>query len=112
MTADAFRRLTLNLPESVEGSHMGHPDFRVAGKIFATLGPGEVWGMLKLTPKQQTELVAGHPKAFEPFNGAWGRRGCTKVLLKSATKAAVAPALVAAWANTAPKKLLDRLDQA
>jgi hypothetical protein len=112
MTADAFRRLALNLPESVESSHMGHPDFRVGGKIFATLGPGEVWGMLKLTPKQQTELVSKHPKAFEPFNGAWGRRGCTKVLLKSATKAAVMSALVAAWANTAPKKLLDQLDQA
>ena len=50
MTADEFRRLALSLPEAVESSHMDHPDFRVAGKIFATLGPDETWGMVKLTP--------------------------------------------------------------
>ena len=51
VTADAFRRLALSLPEAVEGSHMGHADFRVCGKIFATLGPDETWGMVKLTPE-------------------------------------------------------------
>src|SRR5689334_13790679 len=109
MTAHAFRRLVLSLPEVVEGSHMGHPDFRVGGKIFATLGPDETWGMVKLTPKQQAELLAEHPQAFEPFNGAWGRRGATKVILKAATKAAVTPALVAAWKNAAPTKLASEL---
>src|SRR5438874_7297170 len=101
MTADAFRRLALSLPEAVEGSHMGHADFRVGGKIFATLGPDESWGMVKLTPEQQVEFVRLTPKIFEPISGAWGRRGATKVVLKAATKTAVVPALVAAWKNTA-----------
>jgi hypothetical protein len=112
MTADAFRRLALSLPEAIEGAHMDHPDFRVGGKIFATLGPDETWGMVKLTPQQQAAFIEQHPKVFEPFNGAWGRRGCTKVLLKVATRSAVAPALVAAWSNTAPKRLLEQLDDA
>jgi len=106
MTAAQFRRLALNLPDVIESSHMNHPDFRVAGKIFATLGPQEAWGMVKLTPKQQTEFIKKHPKAFEPVNGAWGRQGATKVLLQTATKAAVAPALVVAWTNIAPDRLL------
>lgn len=101
MTPAAFRALALNLPEAVESAHMGHPDFRVGGKIFVTLGPDETWGMVKLTPAQQAAFVAAKPIIFEPFHGAWGRRGCTKVLLKPATKAAVTPALVAAWTNIA-----------
>ena len=109
MTPNQFRRLALNLPETIESAHMGHPDFRVAGKIFATLGPGEAWGMVKLTPQQQKEFVLAHPKIFEPINGAWGRRGCTKVILKAATKTALTPALVAAWRNTAPEDLADKL---
>lgn len=110
MTAAQFRVLALNLPEATESSHMNHPDFRVGGKIFATLGPKEAWGMVKLTPKQQAEFMKTHPRAFEPINGAWGRQGATKVMLKSATKAAVAPALVAAWTNIAPKRLIDEDD--
>ena len=107
MTEDAFRKLALNLPEAVEGSHMGHADFRVGGKIFATLGPDETWGMVKLTPEQQAEFVRAKPKMFEPISGGWGRRGATKVLLKAATKAAVTPALIAAWKNTAPPRLAE-----
>src|SRR5262245_7663776 len=107
MTPNQFRRLALNLPETIESAHMGHPDFRVAGKIFATLGPGEAWGMVKLTPQQQKEYVRAHPKVFEPINGAWGRRGATKVILKPATKATLTPALIAAWRNTAPNDLSD-----
>src|SRR5439155_3275184 len=71
MTADEFRSMALGLPEAVEQAHMDHPDFRVRGKIFATLGPDEAWGMVKLTPDQQQELVRRHPKVFQPFNGAW-----------------------------------------
>jgi hypothetical protein len=107
MTADTFRKLALQLPEAVEGSHMGHPDFRVGGKIFATLGPDGTWGMVKLTPEQQAETMRAKPKMFEPIKGTWGRRGATKVLLKSATKAAVLPAIVAAWQNAAPSRLVD-----
>jgi hypothetical protein len=107
MTADAFRHLALDLPEAIEASHMGHPDFRVGGKIFATLRPDGRWGMVKLTPEQQAEFIRAKPKVFEPFNGAWGRRGATKVVLRAATKAAVLPALLAAWQNTAPRRLID-----
>lgn len=105
MTANEFRELALALPEASEKSHMDHPDFRVKGKIFATLGPGERWGMVKLSPKQQKEFVRSEPDVFEPFQGAWGARGCTKVILEEATKKLVKPALIAAWHNTAPKGL-------
>jgi len=84
MTATEFRRLALALPEVVEAVHMGHPDFRVGGKIFATLGPDEKWGMVKLTPEEQAELIKSQPDAFHPASGAWGRRGCTIVRLRQA----------------------------
>ena len=107
MTPTQFRRLALDLPEAVEAAHMGHPDFRVDGKIFATLCPDETWGMVKLTPQQQAAFVGEHPKAFEPLNGAWGRHGCTEVILKASTKAIVAPALLAAWHNAASRRLTE-----
>jgi len=90
---------------------MGHPDFRVRGKIFATLGPNEEWGMVKLTPEQQRAFVQDEPKVFQPFNGAWGARGCTKVRLLPAKKQTVRRALVAAWRNTAPKRLSEQFQE-
>ena len=75
MTADQFRRLALSLPEATESAHMGHPDFRVKGKIFATLGPEEKSGMVKLTPDQQEQFVQAEPDVFDPCAGAWGERG-------------------------------------
>jgi hypothetical protein len=105
MTADEFRSLALELPEAVESAHMGHPDFRVGGKIFATLGPDEAWAMVKLTPEQQQAMVAAAPETFEPFAGAWGRRGSTRVTLASAATGLVQRALLAAWVNTAPERL-------
>lgn len=113
MKPDAFRRMALQLPEAEEASHMGHPDFRVRGKIFATLGPdgdGEAWGMVKLTPEQQAPLLEAEPDAFEPASGAWGRRGATIVRLRRARVATVRRALVAAWRNTASKALVRRYD--
>jgi hypothetical protein len=106
MTPKQFRSLALALPEASEQSHMGHPDFRVGGKIFASLGPDESWAMVKLTPDQQASFMAGDSGAFSPATGAWGRRGCTIIQLRKAKKASVEPALIAAWRNTAPKKLL------
>ena len=105
MTADEFREIALRLPEATEKEHMGDPDFRVKGKIFATLGPGENWGMVKLSPKEQKAFVRAEPDVFEPIKGAWGVRGCTRVCLEEATANMVRPALVAAWRNTAPKGL-------
>ena len=109
MTAQDFRELALSLPEATEASHVGHPDFRVRGKIFATLGPDDALGMAKLTPDQQALFVRTEPKVFQPVNGAWGRRGCTYVRLEAATEPAVRQALVAAWRNAAPKRLAQQL---
>lgn len=81
---------------------MGHPDFRVQGKIFATLGPSEEWGMVKLTPDEQAVYLRTEPEVFKPASGAWGRHGCTIVRLESATDESVRQALVAAWRNAAP----------
>ena len=102
MNANEFRKVALRFPESVEQSHMGHPDFRVRGKIFATLGPDDDWGMAKLTPEQQAPLVAEQPAVFQPASGAWGRRGCTIIQLQQADKLIVRQTLLLAWRNTAP----------
>jgi len=76
MTVDQFRDLALALPEATEATHTGHPDFRVSGKIFATLGPpGTGWGMVKLTPLQQRAFTSLQPRVFAPVAGAWGRGG-------------------------------------
>jgi hypothetical protein len=110
MTQDGFRRLALSLPEATEVGHMGHPDFRVRGKIFATLGyPEGGWGMVKLGAAQQTRLVERAPDVFVPAAGAWGRAGATHVHLRAADKATVRKALTAAWCNTAPKTLARQL---
>ena len=107
MTANEFRKLALNFPEAVEASHMGHPDFRVGGKIFATLGaPRDGWGMVKLTPLQQRLFIEEEPEVFVPVKGAWGRRGGTYVCLQAANKSISRKALAAAWSNTAPKRLV------
>jgi hypothetical protein len=111
VTADEFRRLALNLPEATEASHMAHPDFRVGGKIFATLDADDEWGMVKLTPEQQATLVRAEPHAFQPASGAWGRRGATIVRLSDADEPTVRQALRAAWRNIAPKRLVRQRDE-
>jgi len=101
-----FRRFALELARTDERQHMNHPDFRVGGKIFATLGyPSKERGMVKLTPAQQQEFVAAHPAAFEPVTGAWGRRGATSVVLAKAPQGALRAAILAAWRNYAPAEL-------
>jgi hypothetical protein len=106
LTLERFRRMALSLPEVVEEAHMGHPDFRVRGKIFATLcAPDERWGMVKLTPEQQDAFVQSEPKVFTLVKGGWGRRGATNVLLKAATVRTLRPALETAWSNAAPRSL-------
>jgi hypothetical protein len=98
MTAAAFRRLALGLPNVVEQAHMGHPDFRVEGRIFATLGyPGAGWAVVGLTPYDQDAFVKMDPRAFRPVTGRWGEQGATKIALRHATAAAVSAALKAAY---------------
>jgi hypothetical protein len=106
MTADAFRRLALSLPEAEERAHMDHPDFRVFGKIFATLGhPDASRGMVALTPGLQEQFVKASPKVFRPVPGGWGLRGATHVILATATLAILRPALEAAWQLASVKGL-------
>ena len=112
MTANDFRRLALSFPETEERAHMNHPDFRVCGKIFATLGyPDKSRGMVKLSPEQQHYFSKDHPDAFVPVKGAWGRRGATSVHLKAADQETLRKAIEAAWRNTAPKRLVLKLTQ-
>jgi hypothetical protein len=107
VTPDDLRRIALSLPQVAESSHMGHPDFRVAGKVFATLGwPDGAWAMVKLTADQQAMLVATMPKIFQPVSGGWGRRGSTDVRLAAADELAIENALATAWRNVAPKALV------
>jgi hypothetical protein len=106
MTADDFRRIALSLPEASQSDHMDHPDFRVRGRIFATLGyPDQDWGMVKLTPEQQSSFVRAEPAVFVPAKGAWGRRGSTTVRLETVDQVTLTSAIVAAWRNVAPKRL-------
>lgn len=106
MTSTDFRRIALSFPETSEQSHQGHPDFRVTGKIFATLGyPTAGWGMVKLAPEQQAEFVHDEPNVFVPVKGSWGTKGATNVALRPAKKATVKTALYAAWRTQAPKRV-------
>jgi hypothetical protein len=97
MTADDFRRLVLDVPGAVEGAHMGHPDFRANGRIFASLHSQDRYGMVKLQPEEQRELMRQYPGTFEPAAGAWGRQGCTNVRLESADRRGVKAAIALAW---------------
>ena len=107
MTPAQFRKLALSLPEATEGSHFGNPDFRVGGKIFATLALAKQgYGTLLLSPEDQLNLLADAPKYFSPVPGGWGRKGATRVLLAKVPSAICAAALRAAWRRKAPKRLL------
>lgn len=109
VTQREFREMALSFAETQAKSHMGHPDFRVAGKIFATIGyPDSTWGMVKLTPVEQRMLVDAEPEAFGPCAGAWGRRGATRVKLSAVKKATLRRALAAAWEFAAPPRLRAR----
>jgi len=106
MTANEFREMALSFPEAIESAHMRHPDFRVGGKIFATLGyPDEHSAMVKLSAEEQKEFVRIRPGVFTPVKGAWGRQGATNIDLPAATTEIVREAFAAAWRNTAPKRL-------
>ena len=104
MTSNEFRKMALEIPTAVERSHMHHPDFRVAVKIFASLGvPDKNWGMVKLTPEQQHAFIEKAPKIFKPCSGAWGRQGYTNIYLASAKAGIMRAALDAAAKNVAPR---------
>ena len=106
MTAEQFREMALSFPEAIEAAHMGHPDFRVGGKIFATLGyASEGRGVLLLSPDEQHEVIGQHPEMFESVPGGWGRRGSTQVILKQIARPVLEAAMRKAWQRKAPKRL-------
>ena len=102
---ELFRRLALQLPGAAEGAHMGHPDFRLNDRIFATLFAQEKGcGVVKLTPEQQESFIAEQPKSFFPVQGGWGRMGMTFVHLHEADEALIAGALNTAYRNLQKKQ--------
>jgi len=108
MNPAEFRALALSLPEAIEGAHMGHPDFRVGGKIFATLGvPDDDHAVVMLPPDEQSEYVHAAPTVFAPVHGAWGKGGATTVRLAAVTTSTMEAALVTAWRKRAPRRLTE-----
>jgi len=98
MTAADFRRVALSLEGAEEGSHMGAADFRVGGRIFATLASqSEGYGNLMLTPAEQAAFVEELPDVFVPIGGGWGRMGMTHIVLATATEDLLRGALETAW---------------
>jgi hypothetical protein len=103
MTATGFRRIALGMKDAIEGAHMGHADFRVSGRIFATLGyPDGKWGMVALTPEQQGDALRDHD-GLSPAKGAWGAKGATMVKLAAVDEETLGAALTQAWQNAVAK---------
>lgn len=104
MKADDFRRIALELQGAVESAHMNHPDFRIGGRVFASLGyPDEAWAIVALSPAEQDSFVCRSPHTFQPCNGVWCQRGATNPHLASATKAQARAALESAYQNVSSK---------
>lgn len=106
-TEKDFRRIVLGLEGAIESAHMGHPDFRANGRIFATLQHDRTWGALMLTPEQQKQLLSDYPGSFKPAAGAWGLAGSTLVHLPSVDNEVLGEVLTLAWQNriTKPTKI-------
>lgn len=108
MTPSQFRTIALGMPGASESSHMGHPDFRVGGKVFASLSwteEDEDCGMVRLTPEEQAEALKKWPGVFRPSAGAWGDRGYTHMCLAKARTQMLRELIGAAWRGAAPKGL-------
>ena len=114
MKPNDFRTIALRMQDAIEGEHMAHPDFRVNGRIFATLHPDGRQGMVKLTLDQQRDFIQQHPATFTPASGAWGRQGCTMVQLGAVDEEALGEAMTMAWqlavsAGKAKRKRVKRI---
>jgi hypothetical protein len=97
MNGNDFRRIALGMDGAVERSHMNHPDFRVNGRIFATLDHDETRGMVKLSPEEQAQFVRAYPEIFVPAAGAWGRQGCTLVAVADVDENVLGESVTLAW---------------
>ena len=109
MTPAQFRKLALSMPDVIEGEHHGHPDFRANGRVFASLHPDGMRAMVKVPLDEQRRLLISHGEAFAPATGAWGRAGCTMVLLRDVAARTLQGPMTLAWQETvvrvaAPKR--------
>ena len=104
MTPAQFRKLALSMPEAVEGAHHGHADFRRDGRVFASLHPDGERAMVKVPLDEQQRLCAARGDAFSPATGAWGRAGCTMVVLAEVAIAEVRDAMSLAWQESAAQR--------
>ena len=105
MLPEDVRALALLLPRVIEGVHMGHPDFRVGGRIFATIWTDEDRVVVKLRPDLQAHLTESEPDVFEAIAGSWGARGWTNIDLTTTDEEQLQSALLAAWSAVAPAGL-------
>ena len=98
MNVNGFRRIALSMEGAEEGAHMGSPDFRVGGRIFATLASQKLgYGNLMLTPEQQAGFVEELPEVFIPVGGGWGKNGATHVRLSAVSEDVLEGAMRTAW---------------
>ena len=111
MTPKKFRQLALSLPETSESECVSDPNFRVQGKVFASLFPKEGWGVIKLAPELQAELLKQEPDVFAACKGAWGRNGATIVFLEHAEEGSVFRALISAWRKNARTSLTEDFEE-
>ena len=107
VSIDQFRKLALGCPDAAESEHQNHPDFRLSGRVFATIHPDGVTAMVKLPPATQAQLLAAN-SAFRPASGAWGRAGCTLVDLPSVSLAVMRDAVTEAWQFAAAMTAIQR----
>jgi len=108
LNAEDFRRIALGMEDAIEGAHMGHPDFRANGRIFATIHHDHLTGMVKLTPDQQRKFMEECP-AFAPESGAWGRAGSTRVRLDGVDEDTLGEAMTLAWQNARQSPVKKRI---
>lgn len=109
LTMDEFSALALSFPEAMQGRHIEVDDFRVEGKIFATLRQVDQRAVVKFSPDEQKLFMETAPGMFEPVHGSWGQKGWTRVILAKADAETVRHAMTYAWRSVAPKKLQARL---
>jgi hypothetical protein len=106
MTVNEVQAIAALLPFTIEGAHRGNPDFRVGGRVLATLWIDEDRLVLRFTPEDQATFCEAEPDLFSPIDGAWGRRGWTNLDLIDCEEEIARAALLAAWRTTAPPELV------
>jgi hypothetical protein len=106
MNTAAARALAMTMPEASESPHFENTSFRVAKKIFATMGEGDgARAVVKLTSDQQAMMCEVRPDVFSAVPGRWGEQGWTRIALETCDAETLRHALGMSWRNVAPKRL-------